>query len=841
MRRVTSFIALIMIIIFIGQTICAADETTLEGVPGGMILASSSDGMNLYYNSENASFAVTNSKTGYIWQSNPIQKNSENDVSSSFTLAQISIDYFTSKNENKTMNSYYDSVLNKGFTLEKIDKGFKVNFTFGKKVITKSMIPEAIRKSKFETMILSKITDKKELGVLTDRYDFVSLKDVGSDETKEQLTSKYPLLNTADLYILNKYTPDYAIAEIYDILMKYGYTAAEINKDNSENGIAIKTTPLENFTISIEYTLEKGSLVARIPCAQIISPKEFPLVNINLLPFFGAADVKEEGYMFIPDGSGALINYNNGKLNASPVSIPMYGTDPGKKLGEKFQYAQQAIMPVFGMKKEENAFIAVIEEGDAHASINSDIAGHVYPYNTNYASFNILPWDTVTFSGTSGELKNNVYQKKPYMGDIKVRYTFLQGNDANYSGMAKTYRNYLSSKGDITVLKPGGYRFVLENLGAIKKKKSFFGIPYTATIPLTTFKQSQMIMNELRIKGIKNIDLKFTGWFNGGINNKVPKYVNIESALGGRKNLTDLSKNVTSQMGKIYLDVALQNINSGFISLGFNAWTDSVHYTYKEIAINYPYSIVSMAQDRNKAYKFFLSPAKIWGFLNPFVTKVKKLDIGMPFYKDLGDDLISDFHTTTPIDRQEALTLISDNLKKTDMNYAISTGNIFSIKNAQMILELPDESSHFFLEDKSIPFVQMVLHGYTDYAGPAINLSDDYRTTMLKTVETGASPYYVWIFGDESELKNTPYNNYYAVNFRDWMDEAVEFYNRLSVDFSELRNVTILSHDELAPDVTCTTYENGVSVIVNYSRLVFTYMNVTIKPKDYTFIRGFDK
>lgn len=827
-----------MIIIIVVQSFCIAEEIESTVVLDGMTLITSSNGMEMYYRETDASFVIRNSETGYIWYSNPGQDTQDNSVSTSATLAQIGIDYFTSKSESKSMNSYSDSVLNSGFTFEKIDNGFKVLFTFGKRVITKSMLPIAVRKSKFESMLISKITNEDELDILNNRYDLVSLAAIGSDETRRQLLEDYPLLETSDLYILNKYTPDYAYEEIYNILQRYNYTAEEINKDNAENNINIIITPLESFTIPVEYTLENGSLIVRIPCAQIIAPKEFPLVNIRLLPFFGATDINAKGYMFIPDGCGALVDYNNGKLNAQPISIPIYGTDPAKKQSEKFQYTEQAIVPVFGMKNENDAFIAIIEDGDAHASINTDIAGRVYSYNTNYASFNILPWDTVAFSGTSGEIKNNVYSSEQYLGDIAVRYTFLQGSDADYSGMAKAYRNYLASKNEISKLSMGGYRFILETLGAIRKTKSFFGIPYTATVPLTTFKQTEMIMNEIRIKGVKNIDIKINGWFNGGINNKVPKNVNVEGVLGGRRGLSKLSSTVSSQNGQLYLDVALQNVNSGFLAPGFNAWTDAVHYTYKEIAIKYPYSIVSMAQDRERQYKFLLSPKKLWNLLNPFITRLKKYSLGTPYYNDLGKAALSDFHSSNTVDRQEAVNYITDDLKKTEMSYALSTGNIYSIKNAKLILELPNDSSHYFLEDKSVPFVQMVLHSYIDYAGQAINLSDDYRTAMLKTAETGGCLYYVWIYGDEIELKNTSFNTYYAVNYRDWVDEAVEFYNRLSVDFSELRNIAISSHEELAPDVTCTTYENNVKVIVNYSSSVFEINGLIIESSDYAVIGG---
>lgn len=49
------------------------------------------------------------------------------------------------------------------------------------------------------------------------------------------------------------------------------------------------------------------------------------------MEYFGSADSTEEGYIVVPDGSGALINFNNGKVQlSSEMSIPLYGEDRGK-------------------------------------------------------------------------------------------------------------------------------------------------------------------------------------------------------------------------------------------------------------------------------------------------------------------------------------------------------------------------------------------------------------------------------------------------------------------------------------------------------------------------------
>ena len=55
----------------------------------------------------------------------------------------------------------------------------------------------------------------------------------------------------------------------------------------------------------------------------------YPISAIQILPFFGAANLDQTGYIFIPDGSGALIDLNNGKEHYQPFSARVYGqTNP---------------------------------------------------------------------------------------------------------------------------------------------------------------------------------------------------------------------------------------------------------------------------------------------------------------------------------------------------------------------------------------------------------------------------------------------------------------------------------------------------------------------------------
>ena len=189
--------------------------------------------------------------------------------------------------------------------------------------------------------------------------------------------------------------------------------------------------------------------------------KKFPLYSIKFLEYFGAQDQSKDGYMFVPDGSGSLIYLNNHKNNAAPFSTPVYGYDNSIRRDERFQFAQRCCLPVFGMKQGTDAFFAIIEKGDTHASINADVSGRINSYNQVYAEFNTVPKDDMVMNSATGQVRYNVFQHKIYDGFIQVRYAFLNGDNANYSGMAKYYQNYLVDNNALRKITPERtFRFI---------------------------------------------------------------------------------------------------------------------------------------------------------------------------------------------------------------------------------------------------------------------------------------------------------------------------------------------------------------------------------------------
>ena len=58
-----------------------------------------------------------------------------------------------------------------------------------------------------------------------------------------------------------------------------------------------------------------------------------------------------------------------------------------------------------------------------------------------------------------------------------------------------------------------------------------------------------------------------------------------------------------------------------------------------------------------------------------------------------------------------------------------NTGNMYSVKYMDHIIGVSTDSSHFKYSSYTIPFIGMVLHGFVNYSGSALNYSGspDYK------------------------------------------------------------------------------------------------------------------
>ena len=94
-------------------------------------------------------------------------------------------------------------------------------------------------------------------------------------------------------------------------------------------------------------------------------------------------------------------------------------------------------------EKKTNGFLAIVEEGDALASITTNSGGPLHKYNTVYTQFSPRPKDSYNLAESISVGQNATYtvvSKRKYAGSYRIKFIMLTDDElAKESGLTKYY------------------------------------------------------------------------------------------------------------------------------------------------------------------------------------------------------------------------------------------------------------------------------------------------------------------------------------------------------------------------------------------------------------------
>lgn len=803
-----------------GSELSPLNDTT-GGIPG-MHLVAETDALALYYHPETTEVAVRDKRSDTVWYSNPSDR-MEDGIASPYEKevlsSQLTLTFRDQIGTLETYPNYTWSVMNKNFTAESLDNGIRVTYTLGDVSLGIDALPKYISQERLQEKVISKLDESLAKYVQARYYplkDDPGMLERLDDQIKKELVLK----------------------KMLGAFEQAGYTAEDLAFDNEAGGgAAASASSKPQFKVPLEYRLEEDSLVVSVPLDQVTESENHRLRSVELLRYFGAAGTKDQGYMLVPDGSGSLIKLNNGKVKEEQYVQRIYGTDPNNNSSSRGQVAEQARMPVFGMKSGDRAWFAVIEEGDAIASVSADIGGKQNSYNHVFSSFAVRGEDMLELYTGSTIQEIQLLNDKLYTGNLSVRYSFLEGKDASYSGMARLYQETLVEDNKLAPLEEAkSIPFYLDMLGSVDKRKSFLGVPYDAVDSMTTFEQAGEIAALLNGEGITNLRMRYLGWFGKGVHHKTPVKVKTDRVVGSASELKALSKQLKDSGGGLYPDVAFQHVyhDDG----AFTPSSDASRFVTRETAELHPYDRNTNRMDSYYGTYNLMSPAKLPYYVDKFAGQYERYDIGAVSLRDLGDVLSSDYRVQRVIFRETAKSIVTDQLKKLHEAYPdtmVSGANAYSWAYADHVIDAPASSSGFGLTDEVVPFYQMVIHGYLDYAGAAVNNLNEQnlRKQLLQSLEFGSAPHFLWSYEQSSKLKYTRFDDMYSTHYKDWFDEAVSLYQELNEVLAPFRTQRMLEHKRHADGVVEVRYENGASILINYTDQAVEVNGILVEPQNY--------
>ena len=748
-------------------------------------------------------------------------------------------------------------------------------------------------------------------------YSLVTADNTFSDKDLQDMYENYPI--TKEGYSIYVYIGGETAKEsISKVIKKHApsYTFAMMYEDEEECLYKDDSAVKPVFRCALEYTLNgDGTLSVSVPANSITyDDTRYILEKVTTLQYFGAGDMSREGYIFYPDGSGAVVEFDDfyneaaGKKTTLTVTSDIYGGD--NCYSEiKNVFREQITMPVFGIVNEvntnpltatnatysdskvTNGHLAILEEGESLSVLEYRSGGTAHKFATVFASY--IPRSNETLSGddlnSSGIGEYFVISESKYAGAYTTRYVMLcdeeVGNaiygqnafyESSYVGMAAYYRDYLESKGVLKALELASEQLplYLEVFGSMDITAKVLSFPVTKSIPLTSFENVQEIYSQLsdassyiqslidkytklaaeetkeiqklqyqnevdrytellaQVTNIKNINFKLTGFANGGMSSTYPTKIKWQKSCGGNrgfKELLSVANEVSAKEGYnfgIYPEFDFMYIHA---TSSFDGISNKGNVSKKldnRYASKLKYNNVN--QDFETDFTMLVSSDVFDKFYSKFLKKYSKYDVNGLSVSTLGSNLNSDFNKKDTVNREESkeyvvalLERMTSSTEKKSYDLMIEKGNAYALKYASHILDIPTDSSHMRYASHTVPFIGLVLHSYVNYTGSPINYSGDKAYDILRSIENGASLYYILCYQNTSHLKeDKDLSRYYGVDYQNWYDGIIETYTELNNAIGNLQDYKITDHKFILSERVLDESETEANMLVLKNEII---------------------
>lgn len=812
--------------------VLASSSTANDLTVSQYSLITENENLGFWFNENTTAFKVVDKTNGYEWYSTEkdTQSNIEND-------APFKLSYVNQSGLIETMDAMTASIADGQYSFEKTENGIKVTYSLGEYITTR-IIPLAMDKERKE-YILSNIESDFKKSQFDIMYQYIDIEKL-NETNKEKFLSLYPKLEESPLYILreNVTASEDKMKELEKFLKDAGYTE-EMYEEDSEKFVTDNSQREEKpqFRVQVVYELTKSGLKVTVPYSEIQMNASFPLLELELLKYFGSPKRENSGYFLLPDGSGSLMNFYNGRGDLQEYSVNVYGTDYSAADPENIYQCDQAYLPVYGIKNGGNAVFTVIEKGDAIATVKA------YPGNEQlsayaYSVFRLRSYAKSFLNNSSNTEKSGYFvslQNERYKDDIVVNYEFLNGENASYKGMAKYYKNYLF--GNEVKFNSKTPNLLVECVGQIEKIKTFAGFGYSKDITLTNFEQVKNIAEDLTDSGIDGLKIKLSGWLNGAVRNRYTNNLSINKKMGSKAELSNLKDYLSENSIAFYPETDfLYTYDTGVFD-GYSVRKDSVKLVSKSKGYRIEYNPATFCRDPK-----YLTPSYINNIgaiekaFNGFFKDYASLKINSVSLKNIGHDLNGDYDDKNGTDRQKTSDRIEKLLKKTAENYSVMTNgvNAYALKYADYCSDVPLWSNERDNTDESVPFVQMVISGNVDYSGYAVNLSGDVKNNLLKSAAVAADLYYVVSAENHTEVRDTEYDYLYNTDYSYLKNDMVLVVNEYRKSMQGLSGQEITDYEKLDNGLYRTTFKDGSTVTVNYGENSKIYDSVEYKAESYT-------
>ena len=629
--------------------------------------------------------------------------------------------------------------------------------------------------------------------------------------------------------------------------LKTGISYSEIS-----NGIKVTYNFRKiGITVPVKYTLGEDYLQVSIDTTDMKekndSNSDSPILaqTLAVMNAFGAADSEEEGYFVIPDGSGAVINFNNQKYSAKTYSQLIYDVDTTAVPKTKGPVVEGVSLPMYGIVKGENALMAVASKGDGSCYLCADVSGTGQSnteYNRCYFKFLLRSSDTY-FLGSDQTNGLDVYEKNLSHRELQVRYYPLAASDEinadkgsalDYVDIAARYRQYLLEDQKVPVTAQANEaKMYVDLYGGCMKQKNVLGFPVFMKTCMTSYDEMQEILKKLKDAGADSMVVSLNNWTNAGISGKVDYKAKPSGTLGGKSDFNDLKSYMDSSSIEWYPTV---NNTAYYSGQGYWSLTDTAVRVSGSFARIVDYERAYGVPYGEKDTMSLLSPSTFKDLYKDMAENYSKAGLQSASIGVLSSTLYGDYGKKSGTSRDTAMQYVQESLrelKDANVSRILSEDpNAYVLPYTDTITDIPLYSSGFNIFDGDIPLYQIVMHGVIPYSTKAVNGSADAERLVLLAAAAGSNLRFDMIHAETSEMKDTDFDVYYYAYYDYWTENAAQYYAFTKDVLSAVSDSYIISYEREGDRIT-TVYANGVKTVVDLEQRTIEMNGETRRLSDY--------
>ena len=594
-----------------------------------------------------------------------------------------------------------------------------------------------------------------------------------------------------------------------------------------EDGLRVLYTFKDyGITVPLYVTIAEDCFRIYIPADEIEETTSDKLLDIEIAPLFAATGTNDEGYIVIPDGSGALIRFNNGKTKAGSYKAQVYGSDKTFAATLDNNTMLRAALPVLGMSCGDYGLLAVATQGDAHAYVNASVSGVTHSYNTMSFSFGVRSKGEYTIGEENYNARTvNLFQQDMVtQGRYEVSYYPLPEGACDWLAMAEQYGEMLL--GDRTAEDPK--RVNLRLYGMIYKDKPILGIPVSTAIALTPYDQAAKMLQTLQAEGVSTV-IEYVRWNNNTARNRMGG-VKSSGTLGGSKAFENLLETAKQADAAVYFTTNALSFSSENVLI--SRFTDAATKLSSFPVELHTFSISTHKEDESIVPDYVLTAAKVAEKGVDLQNAYEKLGAQASF-GDAATLIYSDFGSSTG-NRTELKDAVVGLLQSAG-GTLMSWPNAYALPYASYVTDVPMASSNLSLADETVPFYTQVLRGRVSFSGTAVNLADEPRKAFLYALESGGDLAFTLAAQNTDELRFSDDSALYAIRFEDWQNTIADMHGELTTARAQLGNVI---SRETAGDIVTLHLDQGTVLVLNYGTEAAETAYGPVAGLDYLIVTG---